>query len=113
LRYREELLVEWDKLGFRNKLDLLWHSLGAFVDALWLQPSRPEDEMFQDLRFDVRTKHSRSTDFYLQLCTLAALRRCISPWPNASTGFGRVTLKAPYLAGSGNLSLMPKPQAGH
>jgi len=54
LRYRETLLAEWDKLDRRNKLDLLWHSLGAFADALWLQPRRLEDEMFQDLRFGLR-----------------------------------------------------------
>src|SRR5262250_159318 len=54
LRYREKLLAEWDKLGWRAKLALLWHSLGAFADALWLQPRRMEDEMFQDLRFGLR-----------------------------------------------------------
>jgi len=54
LRYREELLAEWDNLDWRNKLALLWHSLGAFMDALWLQPRRMEEEMFQDLRFGVR-----------------------------------------------------------
>src|SRR5215510_5187822 len=54
LQYRETLLAEWDRLGWRNKLSLLWHSLGAFADALWLQPKRLEDEMFQDLRFGVR-----------------------------------------------------------
>ena len=54
LRYRETLLSQWDKLDWRAKLALLWHSLGAFMDALWLQPRRLEDEMFQDLRFGVR-----------------------------------------------------------
>src|SRR5262245_9138820 len=54
LRYREELLDEWDKLDWRAKLTLLGHSLGAFADALWLQPKRLEDEMFQDLRYGVR-----------------------------------------------------------
>src|SRR5262249_24971753 len=54
LRYREELLAEWDNLDWRNKLSLLWHGLGAFMDALWLQPRRMEDEMFQDLRFGAR-----------------------------------------------------------
>jgi predicted permease len=54
LRHRESLLAEWDKLDWRNKLALLWHSLGAFADALWLQPRRLEDEMFQDLRYGVR-----------------------------------------------------------
>src|SRR5262245_4373424 len=54
LGYREGLLAEWDKIDWRNKLALLWHSLGAFMDALWLQPRRMEDEMFQDLRFGAR-----------------------------------------------------------
>ncbi len=54
LHYRETLLAEWDQLNWRTKRDLLWHSVGAFADALWLQPRRWEDEMFQDLRFGVR-----------------------------------------------------------
>jgi putative ABC transport system permease protein len=54
LLYRESLLADWDRLGWRHKLDLLWHSLGALMDALWLQPRRWEDEMFQDLRFGLR-----------------------------------------------------------
>jgi putative ABC transport system permease protein len=54
LRCREALLAEWDRLGWRNKLDLLWRSSSAFWDALWLQPKRLEDEMFQDLRFGLR-----------------------------------------------------------
>src|SRR5215813_2224045 len=54
LQYREALLAEWDKLDRRGKLDLLWHSMGAFADALWLQPKRLEDEMFQDLRYGAR-----------------------------------------------------------
>src|SRR5882672_1342353 len=54
LQYREAMLARWDRLNWRNKLELLWRSLGAFWDALWLQPQRLEDEMFQDLRFGVR-----------------------------------------------------------
>jgi predicted permease len=54
LHYREMLLAEWDKLNWRTKLDLLWRSLGAFWDALRLQPKRLEDEMFQDLRYGAR-----------------------------------------------------------
>src|SRR5262249_19918566 len=63
LRYREELLNEWDKLNRRTKLDLLRRSLGAFRDALLLQPRRLEDEMFQDLRFGARMllKHKSFT----------------------------------------------------
>ncbi|MBO0858443.1 MAG: ABC transporter permease [Chloracidobacterium sp.] len=54
LRHREELLTDWDRLDWRSKLDLLRRSTSAFWDALWLQPKRVEDEMFQDLRFGVR-----------------------------------------------------------
>ncbi len=54
LRHREAQLAQWDKLDWRNKLALLRNSLGAFWDALSLQPRRLEDEMFQDLRFGVR-----------------------------------------------------------
>ncbi|MGH9934741.1 MAG: ABC transporter permease, partial [Blastocatellia bacterium] len=54
LRCRETLLAEWDKLNWQNKLDLLRRSLGAFRDALLLQPKRLEDEMFQDLRYGAR-----------------------------------------------------------
>jgi predicted permease len=54
LRHREELLTEWDRLDWRSKLDLLRRSASAFWDALWLQPKRLEDEMFQDLRYSAR-----------------------------------------------------------
>jgi putative ABC transport system permease protein len=54
LEYREELLSRWDRLDWRGKHELLWRSLGAFWDALWLQRQRWEDEMIQDLRFGVR-----------------------------------------------------------
>jgi putative ABC transport system permease protein len=54
LRHREMLLAEWERLDRRHKLDLLRRSTSAFWDALWLQPKRMEDEMFQDLRFGLR-----------------------------------------------------------
>jgi putative ABC transport system permease protein len=54
LRHREELLAEWDRLGWGDKLDLARRSTSAFWDALWLQPKRLEEEMFQDLRYGVR-----------------------------------------------------------
>ncbi|MGH9844664.1 MAG: ABC transporter permease [Blastocatellia bacterium] len=54
LRYREMLLADWDNLNWKTKLDLLRRSLGAFRDALLLQPKRLEDEMFQDIRFGIR-----------------------------------------------------------
>jgi predicted permease len=54
LRYRERMLAEWDRLDWRNRLELLRRSASAFWDALILQPQRLEEEMFQDLRFGVR-----------------------------------------------------------
>jgi putative ABC transport system permease protein len=54
LRYREAMLAEWDRLDRGAKLDLLRRSMGAFWDALLLQPRRLEDEMFQDLRYGIR-----------------------------------------------------------
>jgi predicted permease len=54
LYHREMLLSQWDRLDWLSKLDLLWRSLGAFADALWMQTYRWEGEMFQDLRFGVR-----------------------------------------------------------
>jgi hypothetical protein len=54
LRYRERRLSEWDQLNWRTKAELTYKSLGAFADALILQPQRLEDEMFQDLRYGLR-----------------------------------------------------------
>ncbi len=54
LRWREMMLTEWELLNWQNKFDLFWRSLGAFWDALWLQPYRLEDEMFQDLKYGWR-----------------------------------------------------------
>src|SRR5262245_37473063 len=71
LQYREELLARWDRLKWHNKLELLWRSLGAFWDALWLQQLRWEDEMIQDLRFGARMllKHKGFT--LIAILTLA------------------------------------------
>jgi predicted permease len=54
LRYRERMLAEWDRLDWRNKLELLRRSASALWDALVLQPQRWEDEMIQDLRYGAR-----------------------------------------------------------
>ncbi|MEN3332690.1 MAG: putative transport system permease protein [Blastocatellia bacterium] len=54
LQCREALLADWDKLDGRHKLDLLRRSTSAFWDALWLQPQRLEDDMFQDIRYGIR-----------------------------------------------------------
>src|SRR5437016_3385618 len=71
LRYREALLVGWDKLTWRTKLDLLWRSLGAFWDALWLQQLRWEDEMFQDLHFGARMLLKNPGFTFVAVLTLA------------------------------------------
>jgi predicted permease len=54
LRHREARLAEWERLDRSHRLDLLRRSLGAFWDALRLQPRRWEDEMIQDLRYGIR-----------------------------------------------------------
>src|SRR5215831_7011103 len=51
---REAMLAEWDRLDWRSRFDLLRRSTSSFRDALWLQPKRLEEEMFQDLRFGAR-----------------------------------------------------------
>ena len=40
LHRREALLAEWDRLNWRNKLNLLWRSTSAFCDAVWMQTHR-------------------------------------------------------------------------
>src|SRR5262249_15941214 len=63
LRPREENLAEWGPRPSTPTTRLLPRSTSAFWDALWLQPKRLEDEMFQDLRYGARMllKHKSFT----------------------------------------------------
>jgi putative ABC transport system permease protein len=71
LRYRELLLADWEKLDRKAKLNLLRRSLGAFWDAIALQPQRLEDQMFQDLRFGLRMLLKKPGFTLIALITMA------------------------------------------
>ena len=54
LRQREFRLAKWRQLNLKAKIDLMRRSFGSFRDAIWMQPRRLEDQMFQDIQFAVR-----------------------------------------------------------
>jgi putative ABC transport system permease protein len=54
LQQRESRLRSWNPDPRRVRRDLFRRSLGAFRDALWLQPRRLEEEFAQDVRYGVR-----------------------------------------------------------
>ncbi|MEP7272952.1 MAG: ABC transporter permease [Acidobacteriota bacterium] len=52
LKHRETLLAKWNNRD--GTKDLLRRGLGAFWDAVWLQPQRLEDDLISDIRFGLR-----------------------------------------------------------
>jgi putative ABC transport system permease protein len=54
LQHREARLEAWDRHAQGPRGDLLKRSLGAFRDALWLQPRRLEEDLVQDVRYGAR-----------------------------------------------------------
>jgi predicted permease len=71
LEYREAQLARWNRLDWSAKFELLRRSLGAFWDALLLQPRRLEDEMFQDLRYGARMLFKSKTFTLVAALSLA------------------------------------------
>jgi predicted permease len=71
LRCREMLLDDWDRLGWRMRVDLIRRSTSAFWDALSLQRKRLEAEVFQDLRYGARMLTAHPTFTLVAVLTLS------------------------------------------
>lgn len=54
LEAREAFLKERRRFNWPARFDLFERAIGSLRDALWLQPKRLEEEMFQDLRYGIR-----------------------------------------------------------
>src|SRR5256885_10515372 len=65
LQHRELLLAEWDRLNWRNKVDLLWRRSIAFCDPLssadLRQPARPRQYPHAQLRHHLASDGQRRT----------------------------------------------------
>ena len=71
LRIREQRLADWDRLGWRERWDLLRRSSSAFWDALALQRQRREEDVIQDLQFGLRMLVKSPTFTCVSVLTLA------------------------------------------
>lgn len=71
LRHRGELLERWHKLDLNSHFELFRRIAGSFLDALWLQPRRLEEDMFLDLRYGVRMLLKRPSFTFVVLMVLA------------------------------------------
>src|SRR5687767_9709078 len=72
LRHRELTLADWDRLTWRNKLDLLWRSTSAFWDALCCKHTDGRTRCFKTC--------GTASGCWLRTRALQRWRCCRSPW---------------------------------
>jgi len=71
LDHRERVISRWPRDGAAIRWHLFRRSLGAFRDALWLQPRRLEEDCVQDVRYGARLLLQHKTWTAVAVLTLA------------------------------------------